>query len=190
MGAGTGVRDAWGQPAGRVDPLAAAGRVIALVVAGNQPLYPLYLHWFVGGGALAACGTWASTPAFVGAALLARRHSLGARLLLPLAGMANTVWSAKLLGAGAGLAWFLMPCLLITALILRRREWGWLVGLVLLGGVALWAMPLVGARPFAVLDAAQRASLFRLNGWSVASLTLFAAFRLGLARFSGAGSGG
>ena len=172
-------------PAAGDDPLAAAGRRIALIVAGNQPLYPLYLHWFVGAGALAACGTWLSTPAFLAAALLARRHSRGSRVLLPLAGMANTVWSAKLLGASAGLTLFLIPCLLIALLILRRGEWPLLMVLIVLGILSLWAMPLVGAVPLAQLSAAQKASLWRLNGWSVVSLTLFAGWSLGRARFSG-----
>ena len=90
------------------DPLAVAARRIALVVAGNQPLYPLYLHWLVGGGALAACGTWLSTPGFLGVALLARRHSLGARMLLVMVGAANTLWSAKLMGAGSACFWCLV----------------------------------------------------------------------------------
>ena len=168
------------------DPLAKAGRAIALMVGGNQPLYPLYLHWFVGTGAVVACGTWLSTPAFLGAALLARRHSLAARVLLPLAGIANTVWSAKLLGAGTGLGLFLIPCMVIALLILRPCEWPLAAGLLGLGGAALWFMPLAAAAPVAVLAAAQKAALFRINAWSVAGLTLFAGWHLCRARFSAA----
>ena len=158
--------------------------MIALVVASNQPLYPLYLHWLVGAGALAACGTFASTPAFVGAALLARRHSLGGRMLLPLAGLANTLLSAKLLGANVGLDLFLIPCLLIVLLVLRRREWPVALALLGLCGAALWVLPMVGTQPIAALDAGQSASLFRLNAWSVGSLTLFVIWTLGRPRLS------
>ena len=30
------------------DPLVAASNIVALVVAFNQPFYPLYIRWFVG----------------------------------------------------------------------------------------------------------------------------------------------
>ena len=166
------------------DPLAAAGRAIALVVAGNQPLYPLYLHWFVGAGALAACGTWLSTPAFVASALLARRRGPAARLLLPLAGIANTVWSAKLLGVSVGLALFLVPCGVITLLIFRRAEWRLLAGVAVLAAAAMWLLPLAGAHPIAALNTSQRASIMRINGWSVAGLTVFACWTLGRVRLS------
>ena len=168
--------------AGGADPLAAGTRLIALVIVGNQPLYPLYLHWLVGAGALASCWTLASTPAFLGAALLAPRHSLWGRLLLPLAGLGNTVLSAKLLGANVGLGLFVIPCLLIALLALRPREWQCQALLAGLCAIALWILPSVGAEPLAALDATQTAHLLRLNAWSVASLTLFVCWKLGQAR--------
>ena len=169
------------------DPLGLAARRIALVVACNQPLYPLYLHWMVGNGALEACGTWLSTPGFLSVVLLARRHSLGARILLVLVGAANTVWSAKLLGAGSGVGLFLVPCFVIALLGMRRDEWLALVALVAVVGTAWALLTLIGASPFARLDAVQLMGATRINLISSVSLTIFAGWMLGRVRFNGQG---
>ena len=168
----------------RGDPLASAARRVALVVAVNQPLYPLYLHWLVGAGALVACATWLSTPGFLAVALMARHHSLGARMLLVLVGVANTVWSIKLLGSASRVGLFLIPCTLIALLAVRRKEWWALVVLLGIVAVASLLLPLAGAAPVARLDAREVSSLARLNLFSVVSLTLFVCWTLGLARFS------
>ena len=46
------------------DPLAVLANPVALVVAGNQPFYPLYLHAIVGRPAWPAWITLLSTPLF------------------------------------------------------------------------------------------------------------------------------
>ena len=164
------------------DPLAEAVRVIALVVVGNQPLYPLTLHWVVGNGGAVACATWLSTPLFAACAWGARRHSLAARLGLPLAGLANTLWSAKLFGADSGVGLFVFPCWLIAVLALRGDEWLWRIAMIGVGAAAMAAVPLAGAHPLAGLSVVELASLSRVNLISVGCLTVFAGFSLLRAR--------
>ena len=55
-----------GAYAAHEDARTAACSTIALVVAWNQPIYPFYVHWIVGGDAWSACWTFLSTPFFVG----------------------------------------------------------------------------------------------------------------------------
>ena len=80
------------------DPLTNAAGVIALVVAGNQPFYPLFLYAVVGGAASPAWLTLLSTPFFAAVPAVARRHSRAGRALRPLVGPANTVLSVRLFG--------------------------------------------------------------------------------------------
>ena len=48
------------------DPLMAAGNMIALVLGYNTPLYPVYLVWIAGWGALpGALLTWCVCPFFL-----------------------------------------------------------------------------------------------------------------------------
>ena len=105
------------------DPLTAACNSIAHLVAWNQPLYPLYLWYLVGGSWWVSCWTFLSTPFFASVPLVARRHALLGRALLPLTGVANGLLSAKAFGAASDVDLFLIPCALITLLGFRAREW-------------------------------------------------------------------
>jgi hypothetical protein len=104
------------------DPLVRACNIIALVVAANQPFYPLYVLWLVGHDVAATLLTFLSTPFFVAVPLLARRSSVWGRALLPLAGMANTVLVTRIFGQASGVELFLMPCMLIVAAFFRSSE--------------------------------------------------------------------
>lgn len=104
------------------DPLANSAGMIAIVVAGNQPFYPLYLHAIVGAAAWPAWLTLLSTPFFVAVPALARRHSLAGRAMLPIAGVANTVLCVKLFGVASAVELFLLPCVLLGVILFRPRE--------------------------------------------------------------------
>src|SRR5215217_933957 len=80
------------------DPRVAAANVIALLVASNQPFYPLYLFWLVSEDITPAWFTFLSTPFFLAVPEVARRSSVAGRALLPLAGIGNSVLSAWLFG--------------------------------------------------------------------------------------------
>ena len=73
------------------DPLVRAANVIALVVAANQPFYPLYVHWVIGHDAVPTLATFLSTPFFASVPAISRRDPQWGRTVLVLAGMANTV---------------------------------------------------------------------------------------------------
>ena len=54
------------------DPRVAAANVISLLVASNQPFYPLYLFWLVSADITAAWFTFLSTPFFLAVPALAQ----------------------------------------------------------------------------------------------------------------------
>ncbi|WP_296522571.1 hypothetical protein [Rhodoplanes sp.] len=152
------------------DPLAAAAATVAVVVVGNQPFYPLYLHAIAGTAAWPVWLTLASTPFFLAVPALARRSSLTGRLMLPVVGIANTLLAIKAVGRDSGLDLFLIPCALLAAALVRPRE-----RLVALPVLALpfiayfWLGGLLGA-PLVQFRPDQDAAMLVVNAVSVASL--------------------
>lgn len=158
------------------DPLAAACNSIALLVAWNQPFYPFYVHWIVGGDAWLACITWLSTPFFLAVPFVARRSSMAGRALLPIAGIGNTVLSSWAFGPGAGVALFLIPCALIAAFAFRRSERRVAVALVLLALATAIGLRLIHAVPLGHYDADAYERFFHLNGYSAVMLSAIVAW--------------
>lgn len=162
------------------DPQTAACNMIALVVAWNQPLYPAYVAWLVGGDAGSVCWTFLSTPFFLAVPLVARRSATAGRILLPVTGITNTVLSAKAFGTASGVELFLLPCILIALLAFRLREWRACV--IVLGCVTIAAClhPYYGA-PLGHFSDGDYGRFAHLNAWSVAILCGFVLWRLGSA---------
>src|SRR6201994_4925606 len=104
------------------DPLAALANTVALVVAGNQPFYPLYLHAIVGRAAWPAWITLITMPLFAAVPAVARRNSLMGRAMLPVIGTANGILAVKLIGIDTGVELFLMPCVLLATILFRPGE--------------------------------------------------------------------
>jgi len=152
------------------DARVAACNMIALIVAWNQPTYPLYLRWVVGGDAWVACITFLSTPVFLAVPWVARRHPLAGRALLPLAGIGNGILSRWAFGAASGVNWFLLPCAIIAVLAFRRSEWRTMIGLVALTALGFATMRFVDPLPLGHFTPADYARFFRLNAYSVAIL--------------------
>jgi hypothetical protein len=155
------------------DPLVAAGNLIAVVIAWNQPFYPLYLYFLVGEGIGVSFFTFLSTPFFLAVPAVARHHSLAGRALLPLTGMANTVMCAKLFGEASGVELFLAPCIMAAAMLFRRPE-----RLVMLALVGLGLLAYVGLHgrygtPYHLYSVAENARLFSLNALSAGTLVAF-----------------
>lgn len=163
------------------DPQTAACNSIALLVASSQPLYPLYVHWLVGGDWQVACLTWLSTPFFVAVPWLARRSSLAGRALLPLAGIANGILATKAFGETSGVELFLLPCLMIAGMAFRRDERLVMLGLIALTTAAFLVLHGRYGAPIGRFDVAQYASFLRFNSYSVATLCAFTAYRFGTA---------
>ena len=153
------------------DPLASAAGTIAIVVAANQPFYPLYLHAIVGAEAWPAWLTLLSMPFFVAVPAVARRHSLVGRALLPIAGVANTVLSVKLFGVASAVELFLLPCILLAAILFRPRERA-IMALVLAAPLlAYLAVDGNLGPPLRIFSADETRSIVAVHAMSVAALT-------------------
>ncbi|MFT4053164.1 MAG: hypothetical protein QM681_01560 [Novosphingobium sp.] len=170
---------------GNPDPLTHAANRIAVLVASSQPTYPLYVLWTAGGNWWVACWTFLSTPLFVAVPALARRNALGGRILLPGAGIANSLLAPKAMGEASGVELFLVPCALIGVLGIRRHEW--FVSLALLASVfaALLLHGHYGA-PLGRFDSQGYAALVRLNAASAGFLSLVVVWSFIRARTSSA----
>jgi hypothetical protein len=154
------------------DPRVATANFFALLVASNQPFYPLYLYWTVGPDIGPSAWTFLSTPFFLAVPALSRRNTLFGRALLPMAGIANTLLCAKVFGVASGVEIFLLPCAVLALLIFRPHE-RWIAAFPL-AGVCFLAYLLFhdsyGA-PVHLYTAAEYAALLRLNMMSAAALT-------------------
>ncbi|MGE6784516.1 hypothetical protein ACQKGL_18555 [Ensifer adhaerens] len=152
-----------------------AANVVALLVASNQPFYPLYLYWFVADDVTPALFTFFSTPFFLAVPALARKHAVAGRALLPLAGIGNTILCAWLFGVKSAVEVFYIPCAVIALLVFRPQE---RLFSFMLAGMAFGAYLLLDGGygvPMVSYSADEYAALARLNGLSAAMLTGFVA---------------
>jgi hypothetical protein len=158
------------------DPTTAACNRIALLVAINQPIYPLYLLWLVGGDWPTSCWTFLSTPMFASVPAVARRNAVAGRALLPIAGLFNGIVSAKAFGEASGVEYFLLVCLLITLLAFRDavRTAG-----ALLAAIALTALAHGHyGTPLGHFTAEEYARFRHVNLYSVIALCIFVLWSL------------
>ncbi len=167
-----------GRYAAHPDPATAASNLVALVVAGNGPFYPLYVLALIGWDHSGAWLTMLASPFFALVPAVARRRSCAGRAALPAIGIVNTVWCSALLGSASAVGLFLLPCIVLPALCFRSDE-RWvmlgLIGLAIGAQVCLTEIPLTGLM---YLNDANSASLARLNAISVATLSGFVAIQL------------
>ena len=156
------------------DPLTAAGNWIALVVAWNQPFYPLYLSAAVGVDKIApSLLTFLSTPFFLAVPAVARRHPLAARVLLPMTGIGNGILSTKVFGVGSGVEIFLLPCALIGAALFRPVE-RWIgLAIVALSAAAYFIPTRFYREALAAYSATDNGAMVGLNALSAATLVVF-----------------
>lgn len=164
------------------DPLTAASNRLALILASNQPFYPVYVRWVTGeaNGFLAL--TLLSTPFFLASPWMARRYPDAGRLWFPAVGAINTFFCAFIFGERSGVEWFLAPCLIIAILSCRVAQSR---ALALFTGALLGGFILLHGRygePLYSADAAQSAALASLNGYCAASLCVIALWMLAPAR--------
>jgi hypothetical protein len=155
------------------DPMVAACNTIALMVASNQPFYPLYVYWAVSDHVWPTFFTFVSTPFFLAVPAVARRYSKAGRALLPIAGMANTVLSAKVFGAASGVEIFLIPCALIAATYFRTSER--MIAFILIGAALTIYLGLSGAYGVAahIYTPSEYQAFSRLNAMSAGTLSIF-----------------
>ena len=104
------------------DPLVATTNLVALVVAGNIPFYPVYYLALIGWGAWPSLLDLPTALAFFAIPWIARHSSLLGRTALPVIGVANALICVKLLGEASGNALYLVPCVVAAALSFRANE--------------------------------------------------------------------
>lgn len=160
---------------GNPDPRVALANSVSVLVASNQPFYPLYLWWFVGGNITPAFYTFLSTPFFLAVPAIARVNSAAGRGLLPVTGIANTLLCARLFGVQSGVEIFLIPCAVLALLIFRSRER--ILSLALAGACFAAFLFLHGryGEPVVSSSADEYAALVRLNVMSASALTALVA---------------
>lgn len=163
--------ESWRRYAGHDDSRTAVGNTVALLVASNQPFYPLYLYWAVSTTIWPAFATFLSTPLFLAVPALARRNAVLGRSALMVAGIGNTLLCRAVFGASSGVDAFLMPCIILSILLFRRAErWAGFAFAVLCYGIYLVPDAWLGA-PLVPYAPDELAALQRLNFLSAAGLT-------------------
>ncbi len=164
------------------DGLVRASNDISLIVAASQPTYPIYVWWIAGSEAWPTWLTLLSTPLFLAVPALARRNALAGRALLPLAGIANTLLAALLLGPGTGVLLFLGPVLMIASLQFSRAD-RWLGLLVAaLSGAVYLALDALAPAGFIAMTPTEMARLVTLHAISAGSLIVIAGLQFAAAR--------
>jgi hypothetical protein len=167
---------------GNDDPRLATAGSIALVIAGNQPFYPLYVFALAGMKFWPSLLTWITAPFFLAVPAVCRRAPRGGRWLLIAASLGNTVLTSLALGPASGVELFYLPCLILPMLLFA----GWEAVNAVLACLAAISVGLLavhgsGWDGVAGFDAATFASLTRLHAFSVAALLIlfgFMAWRL------------
>jgi hypothetical protein len=153
------------------DPRVARANFIALLLASNTPFYPLYV--FAAGGAGMWPGAWltlCSFPFFLAVPAITRRNRWVGRIFLAFAGLLNTLFCTWVLGEASGTELFLLPCIILAALLFRRAERMTLVVMLyapVAAGLALFGR--YAESPFACTGAACGGILW-MNAMSVAVL--------------------
>ena len=159
------------------DPSTAAVNVIALVVGGNGPLYPLYIVAMFGAAGLPSFLTCVSSPCFLAIPWLTRRYPSVGRAALPVVGTLHTVWCTKVLGVNSGVELFFLPCVMLAALLFwPQRKWlaFFLIGLAI---VPILVPGSFYGTPILSLSLDDGARLAALNLISVALLIGFIALQ-------------
>ena len=167
------------------DPLAAAGNLVALLLGSNQPLYPLTLYWVTGADVTGLFLVFLSAPCFLMVPLVTRRDSLAGRVMLVVVGTVDTFISAKVYGQASGTELYLGPCILLAAMLFRKREQLLSLGLIALILVGIFLTHDRYGASFLAWSDADYATLLRLNIFYVAILIAFIGISLGRARGDG-----
>lgn len=155
------------------DRRAATGNMIALVIAGNGPFYPLYAFAMIGWAAWPTLLTMVSSPVFAAVPWVTRRHARVGRVMLLLAGTLNTVWCTELLGPDTAVDLFLLPCVVLAALLFLHEAWWLKLSMLALPVAAYILLPDVRGAPLLPLSIADAARMVTLNRTSVGILTGF-----------------
>jgi hypothetical protein len=149
------------------DPLVAASNKVAIIIAGNQPFFPLYFVFIVGSAAWPALATLWVTPILAAVPALSKRSPFVGRIVFSLAATLNSAVCTKALGEESGTALFFLPCAMLAAMLFRRTERWAMIALV---GLAIGLFVALAGRygaPLHIFSADEYAAIFRLNSITV-----------------------
>lgn len=165
------------------DSLTAASNRLALILASNQPFYPLYVRWVTGEANYALMLTFLSTPFFLASPWISKRFPGVGRLWFPAIGAINTFFCGFVFGNASGVEWFLLPCIVIALLSCRETE---RITLVIYGLILMTALTILHGRFGAPLFEGQVAqpALRSLNIYSALALSVIAFWILGRSRLN------
>ena len=159
-----------------------ASKSLAWVILLNKPFYPLYILWLAPAAFGPSWLTAISAVAYGVAIWLMSRNSLLARLLIIGAGTCDTLIAMKAFGPDAGAEWFFVPIALLVPTMFGPAEEKTRKRLVVaVLAIVLASLPGLGT-PLAVLTGNETASLFWMNFYGVACLTLFVLWRFQVVR--------
>jgi hypothetical protein len=155
------------------DPRVSACNTIAMVIAWNQPYYPLYLWWIVGHDAWVGIPDAFSGLAFFAVPAIGRRSALLGRVAMVVFAVANVVFCSMMLGEAAGVQLLFLPCGMLAAIL-----FGWRERFVMLGMTALPLLAWLATRgrfdsPPIRFSSQAYQSLFTLNAVSAGALMIF-----------------
>ena len=159
-----------GAYAANPDPRVASCNTIALLVASNQPFYPLYVYLAVSPHIATTLLTFLSTPFFLAIPAISRRFPVFGRALLPLTGLANVVVSAKAFGVASGVMIFIVPCALIAAAFFRPSERIFALALIGLALAIFLGLNRDSFVPVHAYSQTEYAAFVRLNALSASAL--------------------
>lgn len=156
------------------NPLAAAGNLVALVLAGNAPFYPAYVVVVAGSDGMPwLLMTALSFPFFFAIPAISRANPLLGRIALSLVATVNTVFCTWLLGVQSGTELFLLPCAMLASLLFGRSERRLML---ILAGLPIAAYLILhdrfGAPPHTYQPDAYSA-LFSMNAVSAGMISIF-----------------
>ena len=155
------------------DPHVSAANTIAMVLAWNQPYFPLYLWWFVGRDAWVGIPDAFSGFLFFAVPAIARRSGMLGRVALIVFSVANVVFCSMMVGEAAGVQLLLLPCGMLAAMLFGWRERFLMLPMAALPLVAwLLTRGRLDIRPVRFPPAAYE-SLFTLNAVSAGALMVF-----------------
>ena len=159
-----------------------AARALAWVILLNKPFYPLYMLWLAPGAFGPAWLTAMSAPAYAAAIWLMGTKPLLGRLLIFGAGIADTVIAIKAFGSAAGAEWFYVPIMLLVPAMFGPHEKAVRRQLALATLAVILASLRGLGTPIALLTGDETTSLFWMNFYAVACLTLFILWRFQVVR--------
>ncbi len=155
------------------DPHVAANNTIAMVLAWNQPYYPLYLWWIAGSDAWIGLPDAFSGLLFFAVPAIARRSSLLGRVAMIVFSVANVAFCSMMLGEAAGIQLLYLPCGMLAAILFTWRERFVMLIMTALPLAAWWLTRGRLDIPPIRFSVSAYASLFTLNAVSSGALMVF-----------------